>query len=145
MTETALVDNLATPGQLVRDAGTFHQLHASGAETATGNSGWLDIGFVHDCSIVVAFGAITGTAPTLDLLIQQSSDSAGASDVADVHTFTQFIGTDDNFEAKQVARLDKRYIKATWTIGGTTPSFIFAIDIRLPYDHYDTAFTGNPE
>lgn len=135
--EQALTHNVKTPGQLVRDAGTFHELVATTDDTTTsGNSGWLDVGFIHDCTAHVELGAMAGT---IDLIIAQADDSSGTGEEI-MHNFTQFGATDDNEEAKAYLCVNKRYVKATWTAaasGGT-----MSCQLRLPQDHYDTSYSS---
>ncbi len=80
-------------------------------------------------------GAVTGTAPTLDLRIQQSPN--GTSGWTTIATFPQATATDVGFVAGAVPRYEvpggagtgqtitttQDYIRADWTAGGTTPSF----------------------
>jgi hypothetical protein len=64
----------------------------------------------------------SGTSPTLTAKVQHSADG---STWADLITFTAATGTTS--ESKTVTGTVNRYVRATWTIGGTSPSFTFAI------------------
>jgi|GEM_PF-5422332 len=144
MAATAHVANKRTPGKLVRSAGTFHQLADGTALVATGNSGWLDIGMVKECIAHMAHVAITGTTPTMDVIIEIADDSSGTG-AETIFAFGQVVGTDDNTESKsRTLDIDKRYVKATWTIAGTTPSFASTMTLRSAQDHYDTAYDIDP-
>lgn len=66
----------------------------------------------------------SGTTPTLDVKVQHSADN---STFADLVTFTQ--ATDTTAEYKVVAKgtTVNKYLKVTYTIGGTTPNFAFLV------------------
>lgn len=100
--------------------------------TATTNGAAVDVGAVgaNMQSAVLSVGAVSGTAPTLDVKIQASPD--GSSNWADVSgaTFSQVT------TASHVALIDfqlptvtdptaaaYRYVRAVATVGGTSPSF----------------------
>lgn len=99
-------------------------LHDLTAETATGND------TSHDNSSSTANGGVghlhvtaaSGTSPTLDVKIQHSSDN---STWVDLITFTQ--ATARTSERKSATGTVNRYVRAEWTVGGTSPSFTFAV------------------
>ncbi len=62
--------------------------------------------------------AATGTAPTLDIVIQES-DTLGAGYVT-VVTFAQIVAAGIY---RRIYSSRKRYVRAVLTVGGTTPSF----------------------
>ena len=103
-------------GQLHEDV-----LHASGAETATGNSAAASkqSADVVTCDLDVT--AASGTTPTLDITIQESIDKVNWYSLG---TFTQATGVTN--EQKKFAD-PAPYIRGLWTIGGTTPSFTFTL------------------
>jgi hypothetical protein len=97
---------------------------ASGAKTVSGQTGavpvmasWVGVGV--DCT------AVSGTTPTLDVSLQWSFDgvnfSAGESPV----TFAQITAAKSTHVLVQ-ARAP--YMRVMWTVGGTTPSFTFAVN-----------------
>lgn len=65
--------------------------------------------------------AASGTSPTLDVAIQESADGSTWSNLV---SFTQATGatTEEKFAVPT-----KRYIRATATVGGTSPSFNAAV------------------
>lgn len=148
MALTAHVDNVRTPGKLVADAGTFHVLAAStgntasggtaGADkTATGNSGWLDVGMIEECQAHLELGTLAGTG-TLDVRIEIADDSSGNGNEV-VAVFSQVDQTADDTEAKiDGISIDKRYVNCYWTISGITSAGI-DVTLRTNKDHYDTA------
>lgn len=105
-------------------------LHASSVETATGNdnAGKVDlvaehpVGLKAQLAAQVIVTAVSGTNPTLDVLVQDSLDGVNWTTLI---AFTQLTGTGS--ELKKVANPAK-FIRASWTIGGTdTPTFTFSV------------------
>lgn len=152
MTETALVPNKKTPGQLVRETNTFHVLAAPTGGTAsggtagankeaTGNSGWLDVGFVDEATLHAELGTCTGTGTSLVLTVEQADTSGGAGAEL-LATFQTADQDDDDKEAKIAVRIDKRYVRATWTIAGTSPVFPLTLSIRQERDRYNENYSG---
>jgi hypothetical protein len=76
------------------------------------------------CFAVQQVGAVTGTAPTLDGKIQESSDNTTWTDIPGA-TFTQVTAA-NNYQAITFERT-KRYLRYVGTIGGTSPSFALAV------------------
>ena len=136
MAATDLVDNTMTPGRLAREAaGGFHELAASStAKEATGNTGWLDKGFVHDCTLHLELGTCTGTGTSLTVQLEQADDDSGTN--AEVLAITPAADQDDDDTALQVpVCIDRRYIRLTWTISGTSPVFPLDATLRNAKDH----------
>lgn len=99
------------------------------ARTAlTGNSGWVDIGDAKDLIAQLQSDAGTGTAPTLDVKFQTSYNGSDASAIDLPNgAFTQ-VGTVAANQIKSIPTMH-RFIKAVWTLGGTTPGFNFGVFI----------------
>lgn len=97
-------------------------LHASGAETTTGNSGAKGV-VGPSIGIAVDVSAVSGTSPTLDLKVEWSPDGTNFGDEdSAAETFTQITA------AKTTAKrftTKAPFYRLVWTIGGTTPSFTF--------------------
>lgn len=66
--------------------------------------------------------AASGTSPTLVVAVQHSAD---ATTWADLIAFTPVSAP--GAETKAVTGTVNRYVRAYWTIGGTSPSFTFAV------------------
>jgi hypothetical protein len=96
---------------------------ASGAKTATGNSGWLNAEDIQALSLTLDCTARSGTTPTLDVSVETAEDSSGTRSRT-VGSFTQVTAT--GTQRKSFGPLD-RYYRVVWTIGGTTPSFTISI------------------
>jgi hypothetical protein len=78
------------------------------------------------CFAVQQVGAVSGTAPTLDGKIQESSDNSTWTDIAGAVFSTVTAST--NTQAITFDRT-KRYVRYVGTIGGTSPSFALAVVI----------------
>ena len=95
-------------------------LAASAARTATGNGSAVEIGDKAVARLLLDVTARTGTTPTLDVTIQTSYDGTTWRNAG---TFTQATAVG---QQRGSFMLD-RYVRAAWTIGGTTPNFTFSI------------------
>lgn len=105
-------------------------LAAKAARTSTGNGTSVDnttsssngaVGHLH-------VFAKSGTSPTLDVKIQHSVDN---SVWADLLTFTQ--ATAATSERKTSTGAVNRYVREVRTIGGTSPSFTYAVGFARVY------------
>jgi hypothetical protein len=76
------------------------------------------------CFAIQQVGAVSGTTPTLDGKVQESSDNTAWTDIAGA-TFTQVTAT-GNYQAITFERT-KRYLRYLGTIAGTSPSFALAV------------------
>ena len=96
------------------------------AKTASGQSEWFDTGAARELVIQLQSDAGAGTTPALDVRFQTSFDGTDATAI-DVPTgsFTQVVGA-ASAQIKTLA-VTHRYVKAVWTIAGTTPSFNFGV------------------
>jgi len=88
-----------------------------------------------ELAIVLYVGALGGTSPTLDVKVQNGSESNG-SDMADVTgaSFTQITTANDQDIYIAVIRQSdygSRYYRAVSTIGGTTPVGEYAVGFAL--------------
>ena len=98
------------------------------AQTATGNSGWVNVGDAKEIVAQRASDAGTGTSPTLDVKFQTSYDGTDATAIDLPNgAFTQVAAA----ASGQIKTLTgaHRFIKVVWTIAGTTPSFNFGVYI----------------
>ena len=98
---------------------------ASAARTTTGTSSALDAPEGADLVLSASVTAASGTTPTLDLSVEWSSDGGTTWYTADpADTITQFTAA-----AARVKRFTAKgtEYRVRWTIGGTTPSFTFAV------------------
>lgn len=99
---------------------------ASAARTATGDSGSLgpNYGSASTLRAQLNVTAASGTSPTLNVLIEDSVDEGATWNT--VGTFAQ--RTAAGREVLNITGLFGDTLRVSWTIGGTTPSFTFAVD-----------------
>lgn len=123
----------------------------SAARTTSGNSGVIVVNDMDMENLLVRLNvtAASGTSPTLDVVFQQSLD--GGSTFVDVARFSQITGVTTNPHYISLASgatnavngaigdgtipanslgvsLVSNVWRVKWTIGGTSPSFTFAVD-----------------
>ena len=98
-------------------------MFTAAAVTADGNSSVLDIGATPANGVVieVAVTAVSGSSPTMDIVVQESADNSTYKALA---TFDQITAT-----GRQTRRVQssKRYLRLNYDIGGSSsPSFTMA-------------------
>lgn len=97
----------------------------SAARTASGNSGTLTgYGIAGTIRAQLNVTAASGTTPTLNAIIEDSVD--GGTTWNTVGTFAQ--RTAAGREVINITTPFTSNLRVSWTIGGTTPSFTFAVD-----------------
>lgn len=102
---------------------------ASSARTATGTSAALSTGAkAKFLNLLAAVTAVSGVGPTLDLSVEWSNDATTWATAQPADTFTQITAAAN--AVKQFA-VKAGFYRIRWTIGGTTPSFTFAISAYL--------------
>jgi phage gp36-like protein len=96
-------------------------LAASAARTATGSGSAVDLASATTADLRLLVSAVAGTSPTLDVSVQTSDDGATWQTLGSA---TRMVAT-----GSQPLRLSGalRYVRAAWTIGGTSPSFTFSL------------------
>jgi hypothetical protein len=105
--------------------------HATAARTATGNATGVDLR-QYDGDLVLILdsaAAGAGTNPTLDVTVEHSDASGSGYTAITGAAFTQVTNTAS--QQKLVISRDeaKRYVRVTYTIGGTnSPSFTFSVN-----------------
>lgn len=99
-------------------------LHASGAESSNGSSAGVDIGVLRSAlKLTLEITAVAGTAtPRLAVTIETSPTGAGSWQVV-----TAFEAQGNPGTTELVLAGCRRYVRARWTLTGTTPSFTFAV------------------
>lgn len=113
------------PGTVVRDANEVDllsgvTLNATGSDVA-GTA--VEVLWPEGVQILVETGTITGTSPTLELVVQASENSDFSTEPVVEVGRINLTGTDDDGEFAIVANGDFRYVRASVTIAGTTPVF----------------------
>lgn len=104
-------------------AGLSSSFQPSAVKTASGEGSALDLEKTKELVVTLDVTAASGTAPTLDVKLQHSPDGVKWSDLGTA--FGQKTGA--SREVKAFTQYH-RYVKAVYTIGGTTPSFTFSVD-----------------
>lgn len=108
-------------------------LHATGtARTATGNGTGRQLGAAASGESV--YGALhvtaaSGTSPTLDVVVQ-SDDNSGFTTPTTRLTFSQATGATAQWQSAAGPITDDWW-RITYTIGGTSPSFTFAVNVGI--------------
>lgn len=98
---------------------------ASAARTVSGDSGPLNgYGIASTLRAQLDVTAAAGTSPTLNVVIEDSVDGGATWNV--VGTFAQKVAA--GREVINVTAPFTGTLRARWTIGGTSPSFTFAVD-----------------
>lgn len=97
-------------------------LVASAARTATGTGDTAEMGEKSCMRLKLDVTAASGTTPTLDVIVETSPD--GADNWQTVATFAQKTAVSSELN---VFPGTDRFVRAKWTIAGTTPSFTFSL------------------
>lgn len=103
--------------------------HATATRTATGSATGLDLqAYDGDVVLVLDSAAGTGTTPTLAVTVE-SSDTLGSGYTAISGAAFTTVTTTASAQ-KLVINKDsaQRYVRVTYTLGGTTPSFTFSVN-----------------
>lgn len=96
---------------------------ASAARTTSGNSGVITgYGPPKTLRVQLDVTAASGTTPTLDVLVEDTLDGTTFNTIG---TFTQKTAVSREVINISIPFTDQIRIK--WTIGGTTPSFTYAV------------------
>lgn len=91
--------------------------------TASGNGTGVDCkDYDGQVFAVCSTGAVSGTTPTLNWTLEESTDDSTYTALALVGTAAAQVTASNNIQVLQATRT-KRYVRAVATIGGTTPSF----------------------
>lgn len=101
---------------------TLIELHASGAETADGNSGDIDVSQILYLKACVDVTSVSGTNPTLDIYLEGKDEESGKYET--LWNPAQITGTTTVFSG--VLTIPHQNIRLRWVIGGTSPSFTFS-------------------
>lgn len=104
------------------------------AKTATANGTARQLGAVAEGQhlyAVMLILAVSGTNPTLDMIIQ-SDDNAGFTSATNRITFAQQAAVGAVWAARVAGPITDDYWRASWTIGGTdNPSFTVFVGLAI--------------
>lgn len=101
----------------------LYTIHASGAETANGESPALDIGQHDEALAFLDVSAASGTSPNMVVSFEYSPDGVTWFDSGVAYTAVTTVARP---ASKQLTNFG-RWIRAKWAITGTTPSFTFSL------------------
>jgi hypothetical protein len=111
-------------GTYVYSEGLGGAVVASAARTASGNGSSIETGDRTEVrGLVLDVTAASGTTPTLDVSIQTSDDN---TNWRTLKSFGQKTAISN--EHLSSGGLD-RYMRFSWAIAGTTPSFTFSVGV----------------
>lgn len=96
-------------------------LSGSSAKTTTGNGTAVLLGERRGLSVLLDVTAVSGTTPSATVLVETSNDATTWRTIA---TFTSATGV--TAQRLGVGGAD-RYVRASWTVAGTTPSLTFSV------------------
>jgi hypothetical protein len=102
--------------------GNLPALVASAARTATGSGAGVYVPQYDMAVLTLVVSAVSGTTPSLTVSIDTSPDNSTWTAIAAFAAQT----TTTAGVRKVFSGVDQ-YIRASWTISGTTPSFTFAV------------------
>lgn len=103
----------------------YNAFAAPAARTASGNSGTK--GGFENASVLRAqlnVTAASGTSPTLDVILEDTLDGTNWNVVG---TFAQKVAVGREVINVTIPFTDR--LRSRWTVGGTTPSFTFSVDV----------------
>lgn len=90
--------------------------------TANGQTSARAVGYIHTLRLALAVTAASGTTPSMTVILEHAPASSGPW-----VTHTSFTAaTGATTERKVVSGLD-RFVRARWTVSGTTPSFTWGL------------------
>ncbi len=104
---------------------TVFTLHASAAETATGQSAGVDLSTYAEALAELNVTAVAGTSPTMTVSFQTSDDGTDWYGLGDAFAAVTAVAKPNILRLTNVGR----FVRAVWTITGTTPSFTFTLKL----------------
>jgi hypothetical protein len=115
------------PGTLVRDALAPNLLTGATLGAAGSTNGTeVQLDKPEDVTFVLDTGTVTGTNPTISVVIQGSDVSGFGSGVVTFGTIgitTGNAAAQSNVERQITTYVNKRYVRAVVTLGGTNPVY----------------------
>ncbi|MDQ3747976.1 MAG: hypothetical protein M3367_03010 [Acidobacteriota bacterium] len=113
---------------IIRDKGVSVAALSSAARTASGDAlaASSDYGSADTMRCQLNVTAVSGTAPTLDVVIEDTLDGTNFNTIG---TFAQKTAT--GREVINITIPFTERVRIRWTIAGTTPSFTFGVDVYV--------------
>lgn len=115
-------------GEFTADGGIGYGywLHALGAETSTGSGTYIDLSTTSAAGwrACLHVTATAGASPSTVVIVEHSADH---SVWATLVTFTAATAAVGQYLSSVATSTINRYIRASWTLGGSTTSITFAV------------------
>jgi hypothetical protein len=89
----------------------------------------IEVGVGAEFEVVVDAAGITGTSPTMDIAIQGAIDAAFTTPVP-IASFPQIDDSVDPIQHRMAFKAEHEFLRAAWTLAGTSPSFDTTISLR---------------
>lgn len=107
----------------------FVNFHATATRTATGSATGVDMQqYDGDFVLILDSAAGTGTTPTLAVTVEHS-DALGSGYTAISGAAFTAVATTASAQKLVISKDEaKRYVRVTYTLGGTNPSFTFSVN-----------------
>ena len=103
---------------------------ATAAVTSTATSSSIDLlEYDGDVMLILDSAAGGGSSPTLDIKLTESDETGGTYTYLSGATFTQVTGSASMQTLAINKDSSKRFIKIVQTIGGSSPTFTFSINL----------------
>ena len=103
---------------------------ATAAVTSTATSSAIDLlEYDGDVLLILDSAAGGGSSPTLDIKLTESDETGGTYTDLSGATFTQGTGSASMQKLEINKDSSKRFIKIVQTIGGSSPTFTFSINL----------------
>ena len=102
-----------------------YTVHATGAETVSGQSAALDIAIHDEMVAFLDVSAASGTSPSMVVSFEYSPDNIMWFDSGVAYTAITAVARP---AVKQLTNFG-RWVRAKWVITGTTPSLTFSLSI----------------
>lgn len=129
--------NIPGGGTLVKDDLESNLLSGATLNSAGSSTGTaVEINRPGDVAFVLELSTVTGTSPTITVDIQGSDVSDFSDDVVTVATLYSTGAAEDNLVYSACGELYKKYVRASVTLGGTSPVYTGAtVKVRQPHWH----------
>ncbi len=97
----------------------------SSAQTVSGSGAQIEVGEYKEALVTLNITAVSGTSPTLVVQLQASDDNGTTW-----YNLPNGLFTSASTVSKQAIQIGTfgDYIRASFTVGGTTPSFTFGLN-----------------
>lgn len=121
------------PGTLVSDS-LAPQLADGSNITATANGTAVEVPYPGVVAVELVTGTCTGTSVTCDVEIQGCDASGFGSNVVSYGRFARLTEASDAVTKVLIAEVRHRYMRAVYTVAGTSP--VLPITIKVRDQHY---------